>query len=102
MLDERRDSAFVEEVVAFVGFAFVDYRDVEARIQKGEFAQPPRQDVEAERLVAEDLLVRQEDDPGAALFGRPDGFQVGLGRAAAIPLDVRLPSAFDLQFQEFG
>ena len=102
VFDERRDSAFVEEVVAFVGFAFVDDRDVETRIQKGEFTQPPRQDVEAERLVAEDLLVRQEDDPGAALFGRPNGFQVGLGRAAAIPLDVRLPGAFDLQFQELG
>ena len=102
VFDERRDSAFVEEVMAFIGFALVYDRDVEARIQKGEFAQPPRQDIEAELLIAEDLLIRQEDDPGAALFGRPDGFQGGLGRAAAIPLDVYLPGTFDLQFQEFG
>ena len=102
MFDERHDPAFVEEVVPFVGLAFVDDGDAQARIQKGEFAQPPRQNVEAENLVAEDLPVRQEDDAGAALFGRPDGFQIGLGHAAAILLDVRLPGPFYFQFQGLG
>ncbi len=73
MLHEAADAAFVMEIVATAFAALVDQGDLDARIEEGQLAQAPRQDVVMELDVAEDGHGRLEAQRGTAL-GR--GFQL--------------------------
>ena len=101
VLDELRDTTAVAEGVLLLRALVVD-ADAHAAVEEGQFAQPLRQDVEAEVELLEDERVRLEGHLRAALPRGADLFQRALRLAAVIALHVDLAVALDLDLERFG
>ena len=74
-------------------------RDFDAAIKKCQLAQPLRENIETELADLEDLIIRLESYPRAALFGFTDLFERRLGIAAPITLLVNLAVTLDFNLQ---
>ncbi len=101
VLDERDDAALVLELVFFLAALVLD-RDAHALVQKGELAEPLREDVEAQLHDLEHLGVGLESDARPGVFRFPHFFERRLRRAALVALLVDLAVALDLDLQVLG
>ena len=80
MLDERLQTTFVLEHVAFV-VALVDQFDADAGVEERQLAQTFGENVVIERDVGEDRRARFETHGGAVTIGRADGGERGVDGA---------------------
>ena len=103
VLDEFADAALVHELRHLFRIrALVRQRDLEALVQKRQFAQPLRQRVVVEHRRFHDRHVGLERHPRAGLLARLARLHQGsLGSAAGIFLLPGITLAPDLQFQAF-
>ena len=100
VLNEGDDPALVAEDLLFL-LALVLERDRQPFVQKGQFAEALRENVEAELERLEDLTVRLERDLGSTLFGLAGDHERSRRLSSLVPLLEDLPILPDLQFQPF-
>ena len=101
MLDEFADAAGEAEFRGFFG-AFVGERDLQALVEKGQFAQALRQGVEAVDGFVEDGGVGMKRDFGAGFAGLAGLLQLGGGLAFFVGLFPHRAIARNFQLEPVG